>query len=192
MKDRETCHSSSLFPRSVAAIQHSPHEWIMTSFKDARILPYEELPAIVTSSYLRFLITGLGQKEKKKKRTKEQTVRRSNVILVKAPLTNIPIESIRAGSRPLVNELKWKFVYIQLAFDGSSSLFLIVRSSLSLSLFPSKGRWLFRFGTIVRRLWPFSTRVSVEFTAASQWKFRVEVNLCGLLRRLWKSWKVRK
>lgn len=39
----------------------------MTSFKDARILPYEELPAIVTSSYLRFLITGLGQKEKKKK-----------------------------------------------------------------------------------------------------------------------------
>lgn len=77
----------------------------MTSFKDARILPYEELPAIVTSSYLRFLITGLGQKEKKKK-TKEQTVRRPNVILVKAPLTNIPIESIRAGSRPLVNELK--------------------------------------------------------------------------------------
>ena len=77
MKDRETCHSSSLFPRSVAAIEHSPHEWIMTSFKDARILPYEELPAIVTSSYLRFLITGLGQKEKKKKKTKEQTVRRS-------------------------------------------------------------------------------------------------------------------
>lgn len=74
----------------------------MTSFKDTRILPYEELPAIVTSSYLRFLITGLGQKEK----TNEQTVRSPNVILVKVPLTNIPIESIRAGSRPLVNELK--------------------------------------------------------------------------------------
>lgn len=76
----------------------------MTSFKDTRILPYEELPAIVTSSYLRFLITGLGQKEK----TNERTIRTSNVILVKVPLTNIllSIESIRAGSRPLVNELK--------------------------------------------------------------------------------------
>lgn len=107
MKDRETCLSLRLFPRSVVAIEDSPHEWIMTSFKDTRILPYEELPAIVTSSYLRFLITGLGQKEK----TNERTIRTSNVILVKVPLTNIPIESIRAGSRPLVNELKWKFVY---------------------------------------------------------------------------------
>lgn len=51
------------FPGWSLQLKTSPHEWIMTGFKDTRILPYEELPAIVTSSYLRFLITGLGQKE---------------------------------------------------------------------------------------------------------------------------------